>query len=157
MRPLFPPLPQIKPPTPSSAFVPDSSLRLHHHSRNPGLGFHGKGLEYQDPKEAREGSGKALVEGGDSQNPGGEAVSLSTRKSTPTPASQGRFPFALLVDCFTLGILTLQPDPARPVGDPSGPDTKWPGRHCPLVAIVCNCNLQAHNEIRDLTCWDLAL
>lgn len=146
-------MPQIKPPTPPSAFALDSSFRLHHHSRNPELGFHGKGLEHRDPREAREGSGKALAEGGDSQSPGGEAVSLSTRESTPTPASQGQFPLAPPADCFALRSLTLQPDPARSVGDASEPDMEWPDRHCPLVAIVCNYNLPAHNEIRVLTCW----
>lgn len=119
--------------------------------------FMEKGWDIGIPERPAKALGRHWLRVGiDSQSPGGEAVSLSTRESTPTPASQGGFPLAPPAHCFPLRILTLQPDPARPVGDSSGPNTEWPSRHCPLVAIVCNYNLQTHNEISILTCWDLA-
>lgn len=143
----LPTLAPQKPPTPPNAFAPDSPLRLHPHSPTTSLGFHSR-LRYRDPREMREGGVAS----------GGRWLRVRDRQGSGIdshPASQGRFPLSPWMDCCTSRILALEPDSARPVGDSPGHCTKWPGRHCPLLEIMCNYNLPAHNGIRILT-WGRA-
>lgn len=66
----------------------------------------------------------------------------------PRPTAQGAFPPAPRADLFTSRMWALRAEWTRPVRDSPGFRTAWPGRRCPLVALVCNYSLRAHSGIR---------